>query len=389
MTRRNKKQQPQKTMLDFWHLQKEQSRQRYQIQRGIPHNLPDIFNSGQALIPTCMPLQHAVNGMQNAASGADQWQQLDGKPPFYTGTSKVGSTMLEYNDLDTSLKVDVWEHIKSFTDLDIDVLLATLGQVFTGSGQRDKHGTWIYASQILDYRGIEPRMQADTPGGQKRRAGHRQEDINDITQCMRRLSNLWITVAQEIREEVPERTAKGRKKKPKKIEHSVRSRLINITGMWYQRELNNEPIPSDATPVGWHVLVGEWIDPFLEGANKQIGFLCQQALKYDPHNEKWEKRLARYFLFHMRMNGRLGVFTREIGPLIETLSLPIDTRFPERNTKQRFEKAMNRLVEDKQIDGWEYDEEINLPARGWLSTWLQQKIKIYFAPYKPIEAAKQ
>ncbi len=125
-------------------------------------------------------------------------------------------------------------------------------------------------------------------------------------------------------------------------------------------------------------------NPFSRGPINRLDFSVNKHLKYDPHNEKWEKRLARYFLFHMRMNGRIGVVNREIGPLLETLSLPIDTRFPERNTKQRFEKAMNRLVDDKQIDGWEYAEDMTLPARGWLPTWLNQKISIYFAPYMPL-----
>lgn len=384
MTKRDKKPPSDNQIVNFWHFQKEQTAQRYQIQQGTPPNLPEIFNaSGMALLPTCMPLQHAVNGMQNAASGADQWQRPEGRPPFYTGTSKVGSTMVEYNDLDPSVTMDVWEQVKSFTDLDVDVLLATLAQILTSSGKQDKYGTWIYADQILDYRGIKPITRNDGSGGKPQRHGHRQEDINDITRCMHRLSNLWVTVAQQIREEAPERTATGRKKKAKKKELTLRSRLLIITSMLYQRELHNEPIPPDATPIGWHVRLGDWIAPFLEGANKQIGFLCQQALKYDPYHELWEKRLARYFLFHMRMNGRIGVVNREIGPLLETLSLPIDARFPDRNTKQRFEKAMNRLVDDKQIDGWEYAEDVILPARGWLPTWLNQNVTIYFAPYKP------
>ncbi len=89
-------------------------------------------------------------------------------------------------------------------------------------------------------------------------------------------------------------------------------------------------------------------------------------------------------LGHFRMNARSGAFNREIGKLVETLSLPINQRFPER-TRQRFEKAMNRLKEDCQIDGWEYDTTINYPARGWLPTWLEQKIRIYIAPYPPLK----
>jgi hypothetical protein len=378
----------QKHMLDIWSYQKEQARQQYKIQSGIPPHLPKVFANGRAVIPSCMPLQHAVNGIQNAASGASRWQHPEGHPPFYTGTSEAGSTIMEYNDLDTSLSIDVWEQVKSFTDLDIDVLQAALVQIFTASDSHDKRSAWVYASQILDYRGITPIMKSDRPGGPKRRAGHRPEDIQDIAQCMRRISNLWVTVHQTIKGEIPERTANGRRRKPKRVEHSVRSRLISIEKIWYQRELLDEPIRPDATPIGWYIRFGDWLEPYLDGASKQIGFICQKSLEYDPYREKWEKRLSRYFCFHIRMNGRHGVISREIGTLLESLTLPIDTRFPERNTRQRFEKALDRLVADRQIDGWEYKDEPIYPSKGWLPTWLKQSIRIYFAPYKSLPSQK-
>jgi len=91
----------------------------------------------------------------------------------------------------------------------------------------------------------------------------------------------------------------------------------------------------------------------------------------------WEKRLGRYFTFHMRMDPRGGTtITREIGMLIEELSLPINHRDPEK-TRQRMEKALKYLVSDGIISAWNYHaENPKLPSRKWLETWLRCKIQV-------------
>lgn len=65
------------------------------------------------------------------------------------------------------------------------------------------------------------------------------------------------------------------------------------------------------------------------------------------------------------------------------VSLEIDSRFPQR-TKDRFEKAMNRLKEDGVIDDWHYKGELNLPSKRWQEQWLQSMIAIHIAPRKAL-----
>ncbi len=68
--------------------------------------------------------------------------------------------------------------------------------------------------------------------------------------------------------------------------------------------------------------------------------------------------------------------TREIGTLIEELSLPINYRDPEK-TRQRLEKALKYSVGDGIISSWNYHaENPKLPSRKWLSTWLRCKIQV-------------
>jgi hypothetical protein len=372
----------QKPLIDFWLYQKELVQQHYRAEHGLPPQQPDAFATGYALIPSCLPLQHIVNSIQNAASGADRWHHTEGSNPYYTGTSEAGSTIVEYTDERTS--VELWEQVQSFTDLDADVLLVALAQLLKCPLENDRRSAWIFASNVLDYRGIEPIKKANEP--EDWRHGHRQEDQADIARCMHRITNLWVTVNQVIKTD--EEKGRGKRRKTKKTEYTERSKILTLESIWYQRELtdDNGPFPTRPpaqAPIGWQIRAGKWLEPFLE--NRQVAHICQQALEYDPYREMWEKRLARYFFFHFRMNARCGAFNREIGKMLETLSLPIQERYPER-TRQRFEKAMKRLVEDRQIDGWEYVEHINDKARGWLHTWLAQKVRIYIAPYRSLKS---
>lgn len=364
-------------------------------QRNIPPSISDIFVTGAALMPTNQVFQDVLGSIHNAASGAGRWQFPPNSPPFYSHTTKSGSTIIEimHDDkeiLDDHATESLWAQVREFTDLDGDTALCMIAQLIKGP-MDDSRSTWFFSSNMLDYRGIQPIMKADTPGGKKRRAGHRQEDLQDIADSVSRVSNMWLTIERFIHEEAP-RSKRG---KGKRREYTHKGRFIPIDEVWYQQELpsGDSPIERHLAPrmaIGWRIRAGEWLNTFLSKQNRYVAYLCQQALKYDPHNEKWEKRLARYFFFHIRMNAASGgVFNREIGKMIDELSLPVEEDRPQR-TKDRFEKAMNRLVQDEQINGWEYVEKIEYKARGWIKTWLQSRIAVYVAsPIKPIQEASE
>ena len=84
---------------------------------------------------------------------------------------------------------------------------------------------------------------------------------------------------------------------------------------------------------------------------------------------------------HINTHGGGGTFSREMSKLLQEISLSVEKDNPKR-TRGRFEKAMNTLVEDKIIQEWHYEEAISLPAKGWLPTWLEQKITIHIASTK-------
>ena len=341
--------------------------------------IPDIFTNGYATVPTPLTIQAIINAQQNAASGGDRWQHPEGHPPFYVHKTKAGATIVEYiqnrnetlNDVTTA---SLWAQVRESSDLDSDVLLGMFAHMIKCPAESDG-SVWFFADNMLDYRGVQPRMKADTPGGKKRRAGHRPEDRLEIGHCVDRATNIWLTIDQYIYEEQP----KSKRKQGKRRQYTHQGRLLSVDEIWYQRELDIDTNAPNI-PIGWRIRPGDWLRTFLESPDRYVAWLCQRTLQYDPYREQWEKRLSKYFMFHMRMNAAGGgKFNRKIGPLLSELSLPINRRDPER-TKQRFEKAMNRLVSDRQIDDWAYAEKIDYKARGWVETWLTNKITVYIAP---------
>jgi hypothetical protein len=168
-------------------------------------------------------------------------------------------------------------------------------------------------------------MKHDTPSGYARRAGHRQKDIADVGKSVDRIGNIWMTINQVIEEETAGITS--RRKRRKRKEYSHRGRLLSIKEAWTQRKLDtDEPVME----IGWKMRAGSWLKIFLESPNRQVAYLCQKTLQYDPYREQWEKRLSRYFMFHVRMNARGSrvMFNREIGKLLKELSLAIEEDKP-------------------------------------------------------------
>ncbi len=348
--------------------------------RAIPHT-PNLFESDFADTPACFPIQAVIAGIQNAKSTAARWEQPKDHAPFFLYEKPKGTAIVEYkiggkNEVfDDKTTASLWQQVKNFSDDDADVVLALFAHLIRPSFSDGT--TWFLASQFLDYRGIQPKMQADVPGGKKRRAGHRQEDIKAVGDSIGRIENIWITLHQWIDEAL-----NSKSKKRKRTEFTHKGRFIMVEEAYTQRELPEGDIEGDpGMEIGWRIRPGSWLRTFLESPNRQVAYLCQKSLQYDPYREQWEKRLSRYFMFHGHINthGGGGVFNREIDKLLLEISLSVENANPQR-TKNRFEKAMNRLVKDKIIQEWSYTDNVSLPARGWLATWLEQKITIHIAP---------
>ncbi len=355
--------------------------------RTLP-TIPVVIDKG-ALIASALPVQAVIAAYSNAQSGAEQWS-IKKHLPTYVYSRDEGTTHIQVRPSDPEVVIDastiqsLWQQVRQLSDIDGDVLLTMIAQAIAAP-QDEKGGTWITGKFILDYRGIKPIMKNDK--GRARRAGHRQEDLASIASCVNRMSNTWITVEQWIEEDMNQVPEKKRAKKQHQYLYTRDSRLMVITDVIHQQELRDgelqvtkKQVSPEHAPlaIAWRYQLGSWLDPFLQGANRQVAWLLQQVLGYDPYHQMWEKRLGRYFTFHMRMNLAKGntTITREIGTLIEELSLPVNHRDPER-TRQRLEKALKHLEKDSIISSWNYPaENPKLPPRRWLKTWLRGKIQV-------------
>ena len=359
------------------------------------------FAGGYTQMPSPLPFQAVFEGIQDAASGARKWAGKEGQAPYFKTEDRKSkrTTIMEYRDENDEILYDkktaasLWEQVEQLSDKDNDLLI-TIFAHFTKAKDADS-AIWIFASDHLKYRGLIP-MLKDAKGRHteikgitvedKRTAGHRPEDIDDVGRSIRRLQKIWLIIDQIISdEEIDKKT-----KKHKKRQFTHRGRLLTIEETWHQKELITDNEYDPGTEIAWKVKPGAWLRTFLEYPNTQVAVVSQAVLQFNPRKELWEKRLGFYFMVHGHMaNPRGGgaTFGREIGDLLHKVSLSpenADTKrvYPQ-EIKDRFEKALNQLVKHEIIAEWKYAEEFKLPAKRWLAEWLKQKVIIHIAPPKP------
>jgi hypothetical protein len=349
--------------------------------------VPNAFAGEQALVPSAFPVQGVIASFHNAREGEGGWPETADGRPYYPFEQPQGRVTIELRPtggaaVDEAARTALWAQVKQLGDIDGDVVFAALAQ-WMHPQHRDPQGlTWITSSAILDYRGIKPKTKAE--GRKRYRAGHRRQDLVEIAACWDRLRLLYLDLRQvEVMEERPG-------KRPKKTQYALQTEFIHVP-----ERVTQDLLDGSQLPVAWRYRPGRWIDRYLQKPNLQMAVLMQRSLEYDPYRERWEKRLSRYFLFHLRISeGDAGgqPLRRRVGPVLQELHLDewLDRRHPER-TVRRFEKAMNRLRDDGQIGGWGYTPEARakveqLPSRGWLDEWLAQAAIAVDAP--PVAQAR-
>lgn len=344
------------------------------VPTAAPPTVPSPFRDGPAAIPSCLAVQGAIAAIHSAGSGVQAWVRSDpGRPAFSwrkpggTVTTSVRPPLWGDNPLDRS-PASAWEVARRLNDLDGDVLLIALAHALA-HGEPDGT-TWITADAILDDRGIRPKTERAGPA--RYRAGHRREDRARVAACMERLGRLWVDLSAIA-------VMEPRGGRPRRDRCDDGGALLIIADRLVQGEEEEE------RPVAWRYRPGPWLAPFLARPNRQTALLARPVLRYDPYHERWEKRLGRYLTFHLRMDAkRAAPLIRRIGLLLDELRLPVDRRHPER-TRARLEAALNRLVRDGVIGGWDYTATARaalatLSARQWVDQWRELTIAVTASP---------
>lgn len=371
------------------HMKKQEASSAY---RQLPLT-PNVLRGKGMIIPQLDPVEGVLLALSHAQREQGGWKVVNAIPT-YTHQRSTSMTEVTVRPQGTQviagdLTGQLWQRVRQFNDVDGDIFLAMLAQ-FLGTPQDVRGGVWITTQQILEYRGIQPKThkQEHPKAGSAthRRAGHRFEDMQEIAEGMNRIRDTHITV-RTWKENHKRKTTR---KQARKRVFQQESYLVTITDYIKQAQLitedEMETISDPGLVVAWYYTPGTCLETLLSGPNYRAAWLLQQALHYDPYHEQWEKRLARYFTFQMRMNTEFGGTTikRRIGELVDELALPLNTDDPTK-TKKRFEKAMHRLLQDKIISSWGpedlYEQAMKQrPRYNWIDTWLAYEIEISAAP---------
>jgi hypothetical protein len=352
-----------------------------QTKGNLPHAI-NPFDNGMALASTSSVMQLFTYATQNAIAGATRWKRPKDHRPHFSHNGNI----IEYGESDTVITdeaaTSLWEQVKQQNYTVVD--MATFAISLCARSLEPDHSAWVYASEFIKSRGLAKMKKAITDT-LDREAGHQQKNQREAQQSIFHLEKLWMTINQDIDEQ--EYNPKTKKRKRHKF--TYKGRFIVVKGVLTQKDLGTTD-SNTSMEVAWHIAPGDWLAPFLQYPNRQIANLSDRILKYDPYRQKWEKSLGYYFFFngHMNSKGRGCTFNRYIEPLLKECSLDgeIERNRPQR-TRDRFEKAMNKLVDDRLINGWYYTDHKNgyIPSkRSWIDEWLGLKVAIDIAPEKDL-----
>ncbi len=258
----------------------------------------------------------------------------------------------------------MWQQREELSDLDADAL-DTLSAIWLLQARSPEDNAIADVDDILAMRGLKPKQ-----GGQGRRGGYEPEQRTTMLRSLSHIQNLWLHMtAMEVYEDAG---TGRRRRKPTTL--AVQSRAFVITDRMGQLRLD-----------GWLDVQkfifrpGQVFAHFLFGPGRQTALLSAHALRYDPHNQIWEKRLARYLSWQWRTRARTGAYLQpyRVATLLEAVGIRMDPRRASR-IRVRLEKTLDTLREDGVIAAWQYDrwDETLTERRGWAQYWLQATILI-------------
>ncbi len=266
-------------------------------------------------------------------------------------------------------QVDLWSavmfrHSQELSDLDADVLDG-LSATWLSQARTPQDRAVGDVDQLLAMRGLQPRLREDG-----RRVGYYPQQRREILRALGHIQNMLVTIAEvEVDSEVAGRGPTG---EPRTLRFE--SRAFVLTDRVSMVDPDGE--------LDLHRFIfrpGELFARFLFGPGSQTALLSAKALQYDQFRQLWEKRLARYLSWQWRIKARNGQYARpyRVATLLDAIDRDLDTSRPA-VTRDRLEKALDRLQRDEVIGGWHYDrwDEESARSRGWGQVWMVSTILI-------------
>lgn len=251
-----------------------------------------------------------------------------------------------------------WDQVDNLSELDVDVFDA-LCSLYLSKARHRKDIIEIQLNDLLAIRGLKPKL-----GGDGRRGGYERKQLNQILNALTKIQNLWIRLDEIIIYQ-----------KGKPVQMALQGRAFIFKDQDHNDYfIENEPLDKKLL-----YTVDEVFSKFLYGSSRQVALLPIQALRYNPYREVWEKKLTRYFSWRWRTQAKNGDYLQphKLSTLLDAIGEKVNERTPSR-TRERMEKAFDKLLEDGVIASWQYEkwDETIASNNGWVRVWLNSTVLI-------------
>ncbi|MGM9957600.1 MAG: helix-turn-helix domain-containing protein [Peribacillus sp.] len=260
--------------------------------------------------------------------------------------------------IEQNLVDEAWDRVQLLSDADVDVFDA-LCSLFLSKARHNDEIIEIYLNDLLSIRGLKPKL-----GGEGRRGGYEAKQREQILKSLTNIQSIWINIHKAVVYE---------KGKP------VHTMLQGRTFIFKDHRGEEYSISEKTCRKKITFTIDEVFAKFLNGSGRQVALLSIKALQYNPYKQLWEKRLTRYLSWRWRTQARKGTFLQpnKTSTLLEAIGEKMNTRTPSR-TRERFEKALDILLEDGVIASWHYEkwDESIADFKGWANIWLNSMILI-------------
>ena len=269
-------------------------------------------------------------------------------------------------------QVDVYRRrmrylVRNMDDLTADCWDAVISQWVAEARSPDAK-VWVSVEQILGYRGLASHITGSSRGGFT--AAQRAAVTESLLRIMAmRLQVFSMTAMEETEDENGERRLMP-------VQRQIGGPALEV-GM----DLTQTNFFGRTEIKALLIRPGEMFARYYHGAGRPVALLSQKALTYRQRREDWEKRLTRYFAYSWDRRSHEGVDRQQhtVAALLDATNHQPTPNRPE-GTKERLERALRRLTEDRVIGAWDYvpgtwDEETR-PDRKWLPLWLEARIEI-------------
>ena len=305
------------------------------------------------------PEDKATFALQLAPHATDWEIDFWSKEGVQKGESRLEIRAQLAPDAQEKLDRAMLAHAARMGDQDSDLMTFFMGR-FAEKANRMDDKVWVGLDELLEF-SYSPNV------GGKGGKSYRASDKNALRRRVEDLQRLDLTVIGLFQ---------GTKFS------DYQSRLFTIHERKGQADLNGHINEWTDISFGFGRVYSQRIIG-LEGRQRMQ--LQMQALRYSANNERFEKRLAKYFgpFWRIVMNKHNRyLYVRTVAQtIVDGLTEPLD-RFTTRDDATRLETALDRLKQDGIIAGWQYaGEEPRIGqqdrlAKGWNDRWLERVLEV-------------